>query len=100
MKKTLSLLLAVSSMTLNAQTIPSLPGKIEPGANDKLYFVCDVSAINDDDHAFRAYGQKKNLWTQAVKGGKYELVNPLLVRVMAPDLDSARKDIYSFYIQI
>lgn len=96
-KRTSLFALAAFTSTAWSQTIPPLPDRIEPGMNDKSYFLCSVTSINDDPQARSLYGKTTNLWTKAVKGGKYELVNPTLVRVMAPNAEAARKDIHGFY---
>ena len=85
------------AMSAIAQSVPPLPGKIEPGAKDTNYFVCSVYSINNDSQARSMYGSTKNLWTEAVKGGKFELVSPSDVRVMAANVEAARNDIYAFY---
>lgn len=95
-RSTLFALVGTSSIAWS-QTIPPLPDRIEPAAADKSYFLCRVASINEDMQSRSLYGKTSNLWTKAVKGGKYELVNPTLVRVMAPNVEAARKDLHGFY---
>lgn len=80
-----------------AQSVPSLPGKIEPDVKDTSYFVCSVYPVNNDLMARNMTGSDVNLWTEAVKGGKFELIKSSSVRVMAPNAEAARNDLYAFY---
>lgn len=75
-----------------AQNIPSLPGPITPDANDSETFLCDVSSVNED-----AMNRTSNLWTTAARGGKFQALGPLKVRVMSESEKTAASDVYAFY---
>lgn len=98
-KRLLSIFCATFSIGAAAQSVPPLPGKIAPGAKDTNYFICRVTSINEDDDTRRMSGKRYNLWTKAAVGGKFEVTSPDSVRVMAPDVNTARVDLYAFYQQ-
>jgi hypothetical protein len=75
-----------------AQNILPLPGPITPGAKDSETFLCDVSSVNED-----ATNRTSNLWTTAARGGKFQAVSPLKIRVMSESEVSAASDVYAFY---
>jgi len=75
-----------------AQNIPPLPGPINPSAKDSETFLCDVSSINED-----AINRTSNLWTTAARGGKFQALSPLKIRVMSESEVTAALDVYAFY---
>lgn len=75
-----------------AQNIPPLPGPIAPGPKDSETFLCDVASINEDP-----INRSSNLWTSAARGGKFEALSPLKIRVMSSSESAAAFDVYDFY---
>ncbi len=75
-----------------AQTIPPLPGPIEPGAKDIETFICTVSSINED-----FMDRSRNLWTTAARGGKFHALSPISLRVKSESAQKAMADVFGFY---
>lgn len=76
----------------HAQTIPPLPGPIPPGPQDTETFICDVSSINED-----FIERSRNLWTTAARGGKFQALGPIKLRVKSQSESTAAADVYGFY---
>lgn len=75
-----------------AQSIPPLPGPIEPGPKDTETFICAVSSINED-----FMDRSRNLWTTAARGGKFQSVTPITLRVKSESAKMAATDVFNFY---
>ena len=75
-----------------AQNIPPLPGPVQPGLNDTVTFICDVSTVNED-----FMDRSRNLWTTAARGGKFTALSPTKLRVMSSSETSAAAETYDFY---
>jgi len=75
-----------------AQTIPPLPGPIQPGLKDTGNFVCEVTSINEDQ-----INRSINLWTSAAVGGKYTAISPIRLRVKSESAAQAEADVFDFY---
>lgn len=96
-KSAASLLGIVLSFPVIAQTIPPLPGPIQPAAKDTNYYICDVASVNDNFTARSMGAGTTNLWTVAMKSGKFQSVTPSSVRVMSESEGTAASEIYAFY---
>jgi hypothetical protein len=76
----------------HAQNIPPLPGPIAPGPQDTETFICDVSSINED-----FIDRSSNLWTTAARGGKFQALGPIRLRVKSQSETSAAAEVFDFY---
>jgi hypothetical protein len=91
MKKIIALSIVLTAQAY-AQSVPPLPGPIQPKNADKETFVCDVSSINED-----FIDRSRNLWTTAATGGKFSALTPVKLRVMSASENSAISEVYDFY---
>ena len=76
----------------HAQNIPPLPGPITPGPQDTETFICDVSSINED-----FIERSRNLWTTAARGGKFQALGPIRLRVKSQSETTAAAEVFDFY---
>jgi len=76
----------------HAQNIPPLPGPIPPGPQDTETFICEVSSINED-----FIERSRNLWTTAARGGKFQALGPIKLRVKSQSESTAATEVYDFY---
>ena len=75
-----------------AQNIPPLPGPITPGPQDTETIICDVSSINED-----FIEPSRNLWTTAARGGKFQALGPIRLRVKSQSEATAIAEVFGFY---
>lgn len=75
-----------------AQNIPPLPGPITPGPRDTETFICEVSSINED-----FIERSRNLWTTAARGGKFQALGPIRLRVKSQSETTALAEVFDFY---
>lgn len=76
----------------HAQNIPPLPGPIPPGPQDTETFICEVSSINED-----FIERSRNLWTTAARGGKFQALGPIKLRVKSQSESTAAAEVFDFY---
>lgn len=91
MKKIVALSILLTANAY-AQSVPPLPGPIQPKNTDKETFICDVSSINED-----FIDRSRNLWTTAATGGKFSALSPVKLRVLSASETSAISEVYDFY---
>lgn len=88
-------LLAV--LATNLQFAGAQNFRVEITQADAHDYVCDVGKIADDLTARDLGGRSANFWTKTMRGGKFQAIDAVSVRVASSSPNAARNELFSFY---